>query len=29
MLAIELMGKKSRWSEVAREMELYVRDAGF
>jgi methionyl aminopeptidase len=28
-LAIELMGKKSRWSEVAREMATYVRDAGF
>ena len=28
-LAIELMGKKSRWSEVAREMELYVKRAGF
>ena len=28
-LAIELMGKKSRWSEVAREMASYVRDAGF
>ncbi|HEY2148800.1 MAG TPA: type I methionyl aminopeptidase [Pirellulales bacterium] len=28
-LAIELMGKKSRWSEVAREMANYVRDAGF
>jgi methionyl aminopeptidase len=28
-LAIELMGKKSRWSEVAREMEIYVHDHGF
>ena len=28
-LAIDLMGKKSRWSEVAREMATYVRDAGF
>lgn len=28
-LAIDLMGKKSVWSEVAREMETYVRDAGF
>jgi methionyl aminopeptidase len=28
-LAIELIGKKSRWSEVAREMASYVRDAGF
>lgn len=29
LLSIDLMGKKSRWSEVAREMELYVRAAGF
>ena len=29
LLAIEQMGKKSRWSEVAKEMETYVRDAGF
>ena len=29
LLAIELMSKKSRWSEVAREMEHYVRGAGF
>jgi methionyl aminopeptidase len=28
-LAIKLMGEKSRWSEVAREMATYVRDAGF
>ena len=28
-LAIELMGKKNLWSEVAGEMETYVRDAGF
>lgn len=28
-LAIELMGTKSRWSEVAKEMESYVNDAGF
>jgi len=28
-LAIELMAVKSRWSEVALEMERYVRDAGF
>ena len=28
-LAIELMGRKSRWSEVAREMATYVRDTGF
>ena len=28
-LAIELMGKRSRWSEVAAEMGTYVRDAGF
>jgi methionyl aminopeptidase len=28
-LAIDLMGKKGRWSEVAREMATYVRDAGF
>ncbi len=28
-LAIELMGQKSRWSEVASEMGKYVRDAGF
>lgn len=29
LLSIDLMAKKSRWSEVAREMELYVRSAGF
>jgi methionyl aminopeptidase len=29
MLAIELVGKKSKWSEVAAEMGKYVRDAGF
>jgi methionyl aminopeptidase len=29
LLSIDLMGKKSRWSEVAREMELYVRGAGY
>lgn len=29
MLAIELMGKKRLWSEVAREMEKYVKDHGF
>jgi methionyl aminopeptidase len=28
-LAIDLMGKRSRWSEVAGEMGTYVRDAGF
>jgi methionyl aminopeptidase len=28
-LAIDLMGKRSRWSEVASEMGSYVRDAGF
>jgi len=28
-LAIELMGKKSRWSEVASQMESYVKGAGF
>ena len=28
-LAIDLMGKKRLWSEVAAEMETYVRDAGF
>ncbi len=28
-LAIELMGKRSRWSEVAAEMGTFVRDAGF
>ncbi len=28
-LAIGLMGKRSRWSEVAAEMGTYVRDAGF
>ncbi len=28
-LAIVLMGKKQLWSEVATEMETYVRDAGF
>jgi methionyl aminopeptidase len=28
-LAIELMGKKSLWSEVAAEMEKYVKDYGF
>ena len=28
-LAIELMGSKTRWSEVAREMAAYVRDNGF
>ncbi len=28
-LAIELMGKRDRWSEVASEMGTYVRDAGF
>ena len=28
-LAIEMMKVKSRWSEVAYEMEKYVRDAGF
>ena len=28
-LAIDLMGKRSRWSEVAVEMGTYVRDAGF
>lgn len=29
LLSIELMSKKNRWSEIAREMELYVRAAGF
>ena len=28
-LAIELMGKRSHWSEVASEMGTFVRDAGF
>lgn len=28
-LAIRLMGRKSRWSEVAAEMEKFVRDRGF
>ena len=28
-LAIDLMGKRSRWSEVAAEMGSFVRDAGF
>ncbi len=28
-LAIDLMGKRSWWSEVAREMETYVRQSGF
>ncbi|MHB8897775.1 MAG: type I methionyl aminopeptidase [Thermoguttaceae bacterium] len=28
-LALELMGKKTFWSEVAVEMERYVKDAGF
>ncbi|MEX0977624.1 MAG: type I methionyl aminopeptidase [Pirellulales bacterium] len=28
-LAIDLMGKRSRWSEVAAEMGTFVRDAGF
>jgi len=28
-LAIELMGTKSLWSEVAEEMQTFVRDAGF
>jgi methionyl aminopeptidase len=28
MLAIDLMGSKSKWSEVASEMAKYVRDAG-
>jgi methionyl aminopeptidase len=28
-LAIELMGKRSKWSEVASEMGTFVRDAGF
>src|SRR5208283_3151850 len=28
-LSIELMAVKKRWSEVAREMEVYVKDAGF
>lgn len=28
-LAIEQIGKRRLWSEVAREMETYVRDAGF
>jgi methionyl aminopeptidase len=29
LLAIDLMGKKSRWSDVAKEMEDYVHDHGF
>jgi methionyl aminopeptidase len=29
LLAIELMGKKSRWNEVAAEMEKFVRDHKF
>ena len=28
-LAIEMMGKKHRWSQVAREIEQFVKDAGF
>lgn len=28
-LAIQLMGQKSRWSQVAAEMATYVKDAGF
>jgi methionyl aminopeptidase len=28
-LAVELMGKRNRWSEVASEMGTFVRDAGF
>ena len=28
-LAIELMGQRSRWSDVATEMAKYVRDYGF
>jgi methionyl aminopeptidase len=28
-LAIEMMGVKKKWSEVAAEMERYVRDSGF
>ena len=28
-LAIKLVGEKSRWSEVAREMQAFVEDAGF
>ncbi len=28
-LAIELMGKKQWWSEIAKEMQLYVEDSGF
>jgi methionyl aminopeptidase len=28
-LAIQLMGTRQRWSEVAREMEVFVKDAGF
>jgi methionyl aminopeptidase len=28
-LAIQLMGKRSRWSDVAAEMATYVRDQGF
>ncbi len=28
-LAIKLMGTKSRWSEVAREMAAFVKDSGF
>jgi methionyl aminopeptidase len=29
MLAIDLIGKKSKWSDVAAEMGKFVRDAGF
>lgn len=28
-LAIELLGKKNCWSEIAAEMEMYVKDSGF
>jgi methionyl aminopeptidase len=28
-LAVDLMGKRSLWSQVAREMERFVKDAGF
>jgi methionyl aminopeptidase len=28
-LAIELMGQRQRWSEVAREIERFIKDAGF
>ncbi len=28
-LAIDLMGNRDRWSEIAKEMSHYVRDAGF